>query len=232
MIVKIGEKSWDLPDFNGAGATNEPGFILCDCPQSKAIEKGCNLGACRNVSLNDYVASYNAKVKPATTQIIGAIGEEVSAFRFTGLLTQAANFIVYLKAIQDNVFKHRNWLKRMLEDGGTRKRKCCQSDASLSNAIATDDSFYSTVSKDYDAVKNLAAQIVKLEEAYTSDVVQDIDLQTQVNQFNANVSATQVEIAENTGKVSAEFLQDTAKRILLVVAGLVGLYAIYKLVKK
>ena len=232
MIVKIGEKSWDLPDFAGAGATNEPGFILCDCPQSKAIEEGCNLGACRNVSLNDYVISYNAKVKVALPQILGAIGEEVSAFRFTGLQTQAANFVIYLKGIQTNVFAHRNWLKRMLEDGGTRKRKCCQSDASLRNAIAIDDNFYSTVSKDYDSVVNLAAQIVKLEQAYISDIVQDIDLQTQVNQFNANVSATQVQIAENEGKVSAEFLQDSAKRILLVVAGLVGLYSLYKIFKK
>jgi len=120
----------------------------------------------------------------------------------------------------------------MLEEGGTRKRKCCQSDASLRNAIAIDDNFYSTVSKDYDSVVNLAAQIVKLEQAYTSDIVQDIDLQTQVNQFNANVSATQVQIAENEGKVSAEFLQDSAKRILLVVAGLVGLYSLYKIFKK
>jgi len=232
MVVKIGAKTWDLPDFNGVAHTNPASFVLCDCPQSKAVEKGCDLGACRNVSLSDYLASYNAKVKRATTEILGAIGEEVSAFRFSGLQTQAANFTIYLKSIADNVTSHKGWIKRMKESGGTRRSKCCQNDASLSNALETDESFRVQVLKDYDAVKNLAAQIVKLEEAYQSDVMQDIDLQTQVNQFNANVSATQVQIAENTGKVSAEFLQDTAKRILLVVAGLVGIYAIYKLIKK
>jgi hypothetical protein len=236
MVVTIATKQYDLPDFPTIGRINPNNFEICRCPQSKAIERGCNIGNCNNLSNADAFASYKAKVRDKLVAILGDINTEVNKGKFVGLENTADQIATYLGRIYVDIDNHRQWLGRML--GKPRKQQCCANEADLRGYIDTDKAFQTEVDKAYKVWQGQGRAIANLEVSYQSDVntegqtqTQQAAYQQQVAAYNAQTAQAAEQIASSQAKVSDLFLGDTSKRLLLVggvVLFLVVLYFIFK----
>jgi len=236
MLVQIGDKQHTLPDFPTVGRVNPENFTLCDCPQSKAIQKGCDLGNCNNLSNFDAYQSFKKVVRPRLASILSDIQTEVNANRFIGLQGQAVVVATYLDTLYNDLKKHENWLKSM--QGKNRRKQCCASEGDLSQYLTHDKNFIAEVIAVRDVWRRQPALIANLEATYSADVTttaqagqQMVALNTQVAAYNVQAAEAAVVIAESEVKVSDLNLSDTKKRLMIagaVIFGAVVLYFVFK----
>lgn len=236
MVVQIGDKQHTLPDYPTVGRVNPANFTLCDCPQSRAIQKGCDLGNCNNLSNFDAYQSFKTVARPRLASILSDIQTEVNASRFIGLQGQAVSVATYLDGLYENLKRHESWLKGM--QGQNRRKQCCASEGDLSQYLTHDKNFIAEVIAVRDVWRKQPALIANLEATYSADVTtttqagqQMVALNTQVAAYNVQAAEAAVVIAESEAKVSDLNLSDTKKRLMIagaVIFGAVVLYFVFK----
>jgi hypothetical protein len=230
LVLIVGGKSWDIQTFPTAGNINNDDFKLCDCPQSKAIEKGCDLGNCRNISNLDIKNSWSTGVANKLSEISDSIDTEVNANRFFGLSNTITLIVNYLTALQTDVKKHYDWLGRMTKK--SRRERCCQSVESLTEARGYDDYLTARIKEQLEFWNKKATMVSETEEIANSQTVTNLQLQTAVNNYNVNAAAAQEQIAAAEEKTSEATTTNTLRYIGIAILGIVVVYFAIKMFKK
>ena len=229
VVITVGSKSWDLPTFPTAGNTNPEGFRLCDCPQSQAIEKGCDMGACRNITNIDVKNTWPS-VQQKLQQIYDEVDTEVNANRFLGLLpTLSLIGNTYIKLKQD-VQKHKAWLERIKDK--SRRQRCCQSNNSIETAISVDNGLLASIDTMQDNLGTRIKAVQQYEAAATAGIQDEIAMQTALNNYNVQAAAAAEQIAESEDKTAEATTSKYVKYIGFGILGIVVVYFAIKMFKK
>jgi hypothetical protein len=229
VVITVGSKSWDLPTFPTAGNTNPEGFKLCDCPQSKAIEKGCDMGACRNITNIDVKNTWPS-VQQKLQQIYDEVDTEVNANRFLGLTpTLALIGNTYLK-LKTDVEKHKRWLTRIKDK--SKRERCCQDGNSIASAISVDEALLQSIDTMQVNLGTRLQAVERYEAAATAGIVDQIALQTALNNYNVEAAAAAEQIAESEEKEAESTTSKYAKYIGFGILGIVVVYFAIKMFKK